>query len=310
MSDNMLHTPTPEFRAQLEQEVLRALRQQERFAGTRVRRARRLRAAALVAACIGLGAASGLASQQVRDIVRRDSILESARAELELIQLRMQLAKANAEEVQAQVRVGAAGPEALAAALAELRTMEARMRRARLNIEEIEATSQPPRDELTAPVSGNRDFVQDRIQLELAAAQERLVVAERRLEEVARRFNAGTETELARAAAELEMVSARAALAILHDRRVLRREYVEKGTDADELVLRHEMTRLRTELEIQTEALRLAEARLVTVRNLFKTGTSTRLEVMRAEVELQERQLALKQLQQRRQRLEQVRREP
>jgi hypothetical protein len=188
--------------------------------------------------------------------------------------------------------------------------MEARLRRARLNIEEIVATSQAPRDELTAPVAGSRDFVQDRIQLELAAAQERLTAAERRLEEMTRRFNAGTETELVRAAAELELVSARAALAILHDRRVLRREYIEKGTAADELARRHEMTQLRQELEIQNEALRLAEARLVTVRDLFKTGTATRLEVMRAEVELQERHLMMKQLQQRRQRLEEVRRDP
>ena len=63
--------------------------------------------------------------------------------------------------------------------------------RARYNIEEITATSQPPRDELSAPLVGGRDFVKDRIMLDLAAAQERLTTAEKVYSETERRARVG-----------------------------------------------------------------------------------------------------------------------
>ncbi|MEX2284431.1 MAG: hypothetical protein WEE89_18220, partial [Gemmatimonadota bacterium] len=199
--------------------------------------------------------------------------------------------------------------EALASAEAELHAMEARAARAQLNIEEIRATSQPPRDELSAPLVTSRDFVSDRIMLDLAGAQERMTAAERALAEVNRRVTIGTVTETERAEAEIELARARAVLAILMERRSLRREFVEKGTAAESLALRFELAQLRTDLEVAQESLRLARVRFEAVTKQSSVGTATRLELMRAEVELRVRELELEQLLRRRQRLDAVRRD-
>jgi hypothetical protein len=141
-----------------------------------------------------------------------------------------------------QFKAGMAGTEAVAKAQAEERMMEARLARAMLNIKELQATAQPPRDELTAPLVGARDFVKDRIQLDLANAQD---------------------------------------------------------------------AQLRQNLIVAQELLNHAKARLETMNKLWEVGSATRLELMRAEVELRERELEMEQLLQRRQRLlEAVKRDP
>jgi outer membrane protein TolC len=274
----------------------------------RQKRGRRLRGVAIVMACIGISVATGIASAQVRYGAQRDSLLEAARADLELIMLRFELAKAHVDEVMKLARVGAAGTEAVVSAEAELREMEARVVRARLNMEEIRATSQSPRDELTAPLVGKRDFVQERLQLELIAAQQQLTAAERAMAETQRRVSIGTVSESARAEAEVELVRAQASLAFLADRRALRREFVEKGTGADDLARRLSVAQTKMELEIAQQALNLARIKLDALMKLRDVGTVTRLEVMRAEVELRERELELNQLRQRRQRLEEIQR--
>src|SRR5688500_7516131 len=78
-----------------------------------------------------------------------------------------------------------------------------RAARAQLNSEEIEASSQPPRDDLNAPLVGGRDFVTERIRLDLANAQHWLVVAERALATADRRVRVGAVSDLARAEAQL-----------------------------------------------------------------------------------------------------------
>ena len=308
MTDETMHQPTPDFRDRLEWEVTRAYRREGTLGEQRQRRGRRLRGVAIVLACIGISVATGIASAQVRYGAQRDSLLEAAQADLELIKLRVELARARLDEVMQLVRVGAAGTETVATAEAEMREIETRFVRARLNIEEIRATSQSPRDELTAPLVGKRDFVQERMQLELIAAQQQLTAAERALAETQRRVSIGTVSESARAEAEVDLVRARAGLEFLAAHRALRREFVEKGTAAEDLARRLGAAQTKMELEIAQQALTLARIKLDTLVKLRDIGTVTRLEVMRAEVELRERELELNKLQQRRQRLEGIQR--
>jgi hypothetical protein len=308
MNDDTMHQPTPDFRNRLEWEVTRTYRREGRLGQQRLQRGRRLRGVAIVMACIGISVATGIASAQVRYGAQRDSLLEAAQADLELIMLRFELAKAHVDEVMKLARVGAAGTEAVVSAEAELREMEARVVRARLNMEEIRATSQSPRDELTAPLVGKRDFVQERLQLELIAAQQQLTAAERAMAETQRRVSIGTVSQSAQAEAEVELVRARAGLAFLAEQRALRREFVEKGTAAEDLARRLGAAQTKMELEIAQQALTLARIKLDALVKLRDVGTVTRLEVMRAEVELRERELELNQLRQRRQRLEEIQR--
>ena len=293
------NTPTPEFRANLEAEISRAYRREMRLgapASAREPRRGRLRVLSLLAICIAVGAASGIVSAQARDFARRDSILDAARAELAIVAMRLNLARAQFEDASQKARIGALDEQGLASAKSDLRSMETRAARARLNLEETQASSQAPRDELNAPLVGGRDFVSERIRLDLANAQQQLDVAERALSLTERRVRMGAVSELERAAAQLNVAQANAALAALAERLSLRREFVENATPADELARRLETAQLRQDFRVAEEALKLARARLLNVERQHAVGAATELDLMRAQVELKERELELTQL--------------
>jgi hypothetical protein len=297
MTNEMMDTPTPEFRAQLESEISRAYRRETRLGGPdREPPRRRLRGVGLLAACLALGAASGIVSAQARDFARRDSLLDAARAELAIMTLRLDLARVRVVEASRKASIGALDPDGVASAESELRSMEARAARVKLNIDEIGMGSQPPRDELNAPLVGGRDFVTERIRLDLADAQQQLELAERMLRLVARRVRVGSASELARSEAQLQVARASVALATLGERLSLRREFVEKGTPADELAKRLETARLRQDIRVAQQALELAQARAANVDRQRAVGTATELDAMRAHIEVKERELELSQL--------------
>jgi hypothetical protein len=303
MNTDMMNHPRPEFREHLESEIVRAYRREERLGTHRSgRRYRQLRAAGIVVACVAIGAASGLASAQVRDLVRRDSLVEASKAELGLVALRLELARAQFADATNKARVGALGPESLAAAEDELRRMETKAARAQKNMEEVRAASQAPRDELNAPLVDGRDFVRERIQLDLLSAQREMVAAERNLRDAEKQVRLGASGDLARAEAELDLARARAALAVLAQRLGLRREFVEKGTSAEALMRRLENAQLVEDMRVGLQALDLAKARAQSVERQRAVGIASELEVMRAQVEVKELEVQLQQMNQRRQR--------
>ncbi|MGQ0648208.1 MAG: hypothetical protein ACT4P7_11615 [Gemmatimonadaceae bacterium] len=285
MTTDTMHRPTPEFRHYLEDEIMSAFRRDRSLA--------RLRTFAVVAACLAAGATAGLASAQIRERAQRDSLLEVALSDLSLAALRLDLARARHVDVSAKVNAGVVGSATLASAESELRGMEAAAARAKLNVDEIRATSLPPRDEVNAPVVGTHDFVMERLQLDLFAGQQRLTAAEQALAEIERQARVGAVRPLVALDAGLEVTRARAALGTLAERRKLRKEFIDQGTPGDELMRRLQQASLRLEAYVLQEAVKVSSQRLDAVRKQNAAGLAASLDVLRAEVELREREVEL-----------------
>lgn len=277
-----LYAPTAEFRDYLEGEVVRTFRR-DRMRG-------RLRTAMLVIASIVLGTSGGIATAQVRDSARRDSLLASANAELGVAAVRLDLARAVASDAQAKVLTGAGTPTSAAMADANLRAVEAQALRAKLNVDEIRLSALAPRDELNAPLVGDRDFVAERIRADLFAAQQRLTAAEAARDEVARRVRLGTAEEIEWLEAEAEVARARGVFGTLAQRQLLRREFREKGTSPEQLVRRLRVAELRFQVLAAQEGLKLATARLARIREQRAAGAADQIEVLKAELEMRELQ--------------------
>ena len=289
-----LHRPTPEFRERLEWEVTRTLRRERRLADHRRLRGRgRFRTAAVVLAAIVLGSTAGLASAQIRDAARRDSLLEAAQAELGLARVRLELAQAQLDDARRRTQLGVPGAPSIAAAEAEQRAMQARALRVQLNIEEIRAAAQSPRDDLNAPLVAGRDFVTERLRLDLLAAQQRLLAAEEGQAEAERRLRVGAGSDLARLEAGLEVGRARAAMAALAEVRNLRAEFLERGTAIEELLRRRQVAELRQDVLLAQQAVSVARERLLLLERRRAVGAAQELEVLRARVLLREREMEL-----------------
>jgi len=213
--------------------------------------------------------------------------------------LRLELARQQVADIKKRVSVGAIGQQSLVTAESDLRGVEALVMRARYNIEEITASSQSPRDDLGAPLVGGRDFVKDRIQLELLAAQQRLSTLESAESEADRRVRAGAATEMLRLETQGDVNNARNALATLAERLNLRKEFVERGTPVEALMRRLEEAHLREDASVAQQGLTISRARLALLERQRAAGLVGDVDVLRGQLEVKERELELQGLAQR-----------
>lgn len=285
------HLPTAEFRRRLELQIVRTLRAEVAAAGGGPSRLPRawLRTAAVILVSVGFGVAAGAGSAQVRDGQQRERLLEVERAEMAIEALRLELAAAQAEEARRQAELGAAGRERLAAAEEELRAMEANLARTRLDIAEIEATSRPARDDLAAPVVGRRDFVRERLDVDLALAQQRLLRVEEALARAQERVRYGAAAEESLAGVRVDLEEARAELERLAARRQIREEFLRDRLDAEEVARRVERMDLTVQSRMLERRRELAAMRMAEVQERVRLGTADEVELLR--VRLQEAEL-------------------
>jgi hypothetical protein len=277
-----MHLPTAEFREYLEGEITREFRRHRSFA--------RLRLTAVLLGTLAAGTTAGLASAQIRQGAQRDSLLETALSDMALVVLRLEMTKKLMEDFEVRLKAGAVGPSVLANAQSEHRQMEALAARAKLNVDEIRASSLPPRDDLNAPRVGGRDFVAERVQIDLFLAQQRLTAAEQAQAEAERQSRVGTVGELAVLEAGLKVIKERAALGTLAERQKLRKEFIDQGTAGDQLNRRYQQAQVRLDAYVAQETVNVLRRRLDAVRKQHAAGTATELDLLRAEYELKEKE--------------------
>jgi hypothetical protein len=290
------HTPTAAFRARLERTIvaelrhtppvgLRGWRSQLRGAGGW----RRFRAAAQVIIALAIGAAASTAYGQVQDGRERSSLLQVAELELQVARQQEQLVRTQLEVARRRYQLGIVGRDEVSSAEASVTIAEALRRRVEINIAEIRARSAAPRDDLAAPVVGGRDFVRERLQLELTMARARMAAAQQEAEDLSRRQQLGLVSELAVMEAQLQRWTAAFAGGV-HARRLEGRQEIVAGTAtyADvEARIRTQESRLAMMLAVQRRD--LAAARLEHVREQHRLGQADRAHLLRAELELAEK---------------------
>ena len=294
---NESHEPTPEFLAHLEWQIQTALRREDRLTSPVSASRRRFGAALLIIAALATGGIAGIASERVQDARQRSQLVEAARSEVTLLNVRLELVRATYEDMRRKFEVGTADREALLSVEREVRALEASLARARLDIQEIEMTSSVPRNDLDAPLVGKRDFVRERLALDMAAAQSGLTTAEQAVAQAQQRIEVGAAPAAARLQPEGELAQARLRMQVLRAKLELRQRLLKGEIKADALaseMRRVELTLQRTRSQRELE---IARQRVDEVRRLFEVGQGTELDVKRAEVELLERQLEIKGIQ-------------
>jgi outer membrane protein TolC len=164
-------------------------------------------------------------------------------------------------------------------------------------MEEIRATSNAPRNDLDAPLVGGRDFVKERLLLDLQTAQRSLTVAEQEAAREKKRWGVGVATQLELQQAESEVAQAQARLQLLSQMLELRRRALEGSVKADDLAPALRKLELGAELQQIEREIRVARVRLDEARRRMAVGQASDVDVKRAELQLAEQELALKRVQ-------------
>lgn len=282
------HVPSDAFRANLEWQVRTALRRDARFAAPVQSDRRRMRSVVVLLIGLMLGAGAAVASAQVRDARDRAALLESIDVERRLAMLAMELRKSELALVRRRFEAGVVGRESLAQAETDLRAAELKLNRIQLNMDEVNATGAAPRDEISAPLAGRRDFVKERLHLDLVLAQQKLTMAEQAAAETERRVQVGAVDQMAALQARTELSRARGDLQLLVHTLQLREQFLAEKQQPAEVT--HALHRLRVQAELQHVQLQhvLQRQRLELMRERQRVGAVTELDVLRAEVALAE----------------------
>lgn len=287
-----IHSPTPEFRAALERDVVAAFRDETR--ATRPRRFTRFRTPMTLAAGLVLGMSTQLAVGQVQRNRERSALEVAIDVKRSLAGSRLELAKANYELAKKGFDAGTIMRSALLAAEAEWRVQEAAAYRLQLELEEVRITAAAPRDELWAPLVGSRDFVKDRLNADAAAAQRKLEAVEATAAEVERSYQAGVVSKAALNDSRASLEEARAELEAVAYRLTLRRQALDDHLSPQDAMLRLKRFQNARELQRAKQQLEVLREAYETARTRASVGADDNVEVLRLRVQLLETEAQLR----------------
>ena len=190
---NELYNPTEGFIGDLERQLATELRRQNRFRpvekSNRMRRAMQM--AALVVLCMAAGVAAAKTVDHFEDTRRKALLLVRVETAVEVLQAHLSAARDVADRTRDRVKNGVSSVDELAQAEGQMKHVEHDLHRARLDLEEVHLAGQPPSDEFSAPLQGRRDFVAERLQVELDSTLETQVLLRTRMERATALVEAG-----------------------------------------------------------------------------------------------------------------------
>jgi hypothetical protein len=298
-SDIGKHVPTSAFRASLEQEILRELRAGEpAYAPPSTRRPwrHRLRNVALIVLGLFVGLGAQMASAQVQESRQRSELEAAKQAEREMVVLRVMMARLAEERARREFEVGAASRQSLRDAEANASQAQVLFQVLESQLAEIRLTSRAPRDEIWAPLATERDFVRERLQMQAMVAQQRLAVAEAAATEAERGYEAGAVQGNVVKDAQLDAAERKMEFQVLAKRIMLRDQFLKEGLTPEQVTREVQRSELMFAIQYAQDRLKVAKEREASARDRFKGGATTELELKRAELEVLEVQLELRQL--------------
>jgi hypothetical protein len=190
------HEPDPRFVEKLEWQLSGELRRLNRSGMLTSPSVRILKIAALVVVSIGLGAGAMEASQQIQESWRAELLQARLEVQLELARRRVELQLEAVEQTRAAVERGVQSSRELLHAEVQLAQVQADQETTELELEEIRESGREPLGEVSSPLVNGRDFVSEKIQARMRAAQLHLNTVR-------------AEAERARSLVEADLVSSR-----------------------------------------------------------------------------------------------------
>lgn len=282
------HTPTPEFRASLEQQVIDVLREETRANASLRSRFLRFRTPMTLAAGLVLGMATQLAVGQVQRSRERGELEIAIDVKRAIAASRLELAQAAYTQARLSFEVGASSRAALLAAEVELLAQKAAADRLQLDLGEVRETASAPRDELWAPLVGGRDYVKDRLTADASVAQRRLASVEAAAADVERSYRAGVVTKGTLDEAMMSVEQARSDFELVAYKLTLRRKALEEHLTPQFISQRVEQAELSRQVERVARQLRALQENYESARGRLGAGLVDSLEVLRLQVKVME----------------------
>jgi len=293
MSKN--YEPDKGFLEKLEWQLSSEFRRKNRLTAStaKITVSRRMAAVACMAGAVMMGVTVLKAADYIRDSWRKK--IEIARAETDLKLNEVYQKSIQEMEVKAEKRFssGLIREDEYQMLLLASQRSELDVEKSRLNLEEVKASGQPARNELFAPVVGGRDFVTERLAIEIEGIEldlEQLLVRWDRLKNLTEE-NLVSENELN--AVQAEIAARDVLIDNIQKKLELRKRFVEGEISAQETEIQDRMTAAENNLFIAKSRVDLLNKQLERLKNLENQGMIDPTEVKQVEFALDAAQAEL-----------------
>jgi outer membrane protein TolC len=187
---------------------------------------------------MAVGAGVVAAAYEAQGAERRESLTAAFQRRAELAETRLKVATGQLAAVQQRFEVGTASNEALLEARVKVAEADVQVRLAQLQLEEIRVTGQEPLEQVSAPLASGRDFVSQRLKLEMTLPEKAIELERARLREAQRRFEVGVADATDINASRARLLELEASLAALQKKIEIRQQFLADKLDATETELR------------------------------------------------------------------------
>jgi hypothetical protein len=279
------HKPDIEFVSGLERQLTSELRRNRRFSSVETSSGmkRFIKTSILFIACAATGVAAAKTVEHIESSKRR--ILHVARIEAvtEQLQARQGVVQGMVDELKGRVEAGLIHQDELVDAAIQSKLIDYELERALLNLEEVHMSGEAPADELYAPLQGGRDFVTERLQIDLRKAEMIKRHIEEQGAEMQKLVEAGLLHQEETRDMDLQIEGAESELEDIQHRIDLRRDYLSGDLSAREISVRQMTQEARSRLDNAESMYRTTEAQLKKVSELHAKGLVPIRDVRQAE---------------------------
>lgn len=292
------HEPSVEFVARLESQLGHDVRR--RNSDVRAPRwatwsfAQVATAACLLAlVSMGAGGAVVAAAYEVQSSQGRDQLTSAYTQRAELARQRLELATSEQKAAEARFNVGLSDVRTVLEKGVAVVTAQAQLAIVQLQLEEIRLSGREPREELSAPKVSGRDFVTERLRIDLSVPEKTLEVGKKVAQDVAVRVEIGTQAPTDLEQARTFVLGVESSISALQRKLDIRQQFLSGKMDATETELRrleadalHQMTSLAPQIALAAkEETRLSQR--------AKVGLAQPVEVIEAKLHRMELETAL-----------------
>jgi DNA-binding XRE family transcriptional regulator len=250
------HEPSKEFIDRLEWEIGGEVRRRNRHARVppwvpQSERTAVLALTGIVLVSMAFGAAGIAAAYQVQTGQWRGDLISGLEQRAEVARQRLKLSIDAQNNTERRLSLGHGNREDVLEVRAKAAEAEAQVQSLESQIEEVRVAGREPSNEISAPIVKGRDFVSERLQIEMAVPQAVLEFEGLRLRELERSVSLGAVSPLELEEAKSRVAEADAGVQAFRKKLEIRQQFLARKIDAATAELRI----LEAEAELNERAL-------------------------------------------------------
>lgn len=242
---------------------------------------------AIILCSVIIGVAATRTVELLEDLSHRELLSGKAEIQTRLAESRLHLMQQHFQETKEKAEDGLISDFEVSQLAGEVTKMELEVQRRQFDLMEIERSSRSPQNELSAPLIDGRDFVTERLQLDLRAHQETKGQIQAAIDRLQVRIDAGLIHPRERVHLDLQLDEVQSAIDNITQKLDLRARFCRSEVTADEVIFEGMIAETEERLQSAELAVEHARAQLEALEQAFQRGQISRAEVEQARFQLQ-----------------------